>query len=443
MRKRIITYMCALSAAAVLVVALALQMLELRWLDEHGAEALLEPEYIFYMIIILVLALVAVLGLSLLLANRIVRPLANNEYSYEELLHYKRQIDAQSSQLLSSSSELEAKQRNLSLVLANMSEGIILIDRKGIIMMLNAAACALLGVQEGAYEGKHIFTVNNSLSLQAAVNVAMGGKSAHAVLEGSEAAIEVSVDPVVVEKVIRGAALFICDVTEKQAAEKMRREFSANVSHELKTPLTSISGYAELIKEGMVQPGDVAPFATKIYDEAQRLISLTDDIMRLSRLDEGGTSLPVEEICLMPVVQRVYQRLKDKAESHGIELSVTGVEGKISGNTALLDEMVYNLCDNAIKYNKPGGSVSMSVRESGGNVILTVMDTGVGIPREHQGRIFERFYRVDKSHSKATGGTGLGLSIVKNGAAFHKARIELDSRAGEGTTIRIIFNKAN
>jgi two-component system phosphate regulon sensor histidine kinase PhoR len=433
--------MFALSAAAVAVVAVSFLLLERYWIDHYGAEALREPEYIFYVVIILALALTAAVLLSLLLANSIVRPLERSEDDYVELSHLKRRLDAQSSLLQNSSDELEEKERNLSLVVANMQEGLILLDRKGIIMSMNNSACSMLGAEPGEFLGKHIMAANNAMPLQAAVNEALGGKSARDFLELGESTVELSVNPVAVEKVIRGAVVFLRDVTEYQAAEKMRREFSANVSHELKTPLTSISGYAELMKEGMAKAEDAGWFASKIYDEAQRLISLTDDIMRLSRLDEGGTALPVEELELMPVVLSVSERLAAKAEEHGVSLSVSGGGGRILGNAGLLDEMVYNLCDNAIKYNRPHGSVTMSVREMGNSVMLTVADTGVGIPREHQNRVFERFYRVDKSHSKATGGTGLGLSIVKNGAAFHKARLELDSKAGVGTTIRLSFAK--
>jgi len=425
------------------IVAAALLYLDRFWIEQREVFDPFEPEFLFYVILILTLALVIALALSMLMANSIIRPLERSEDDYVELSHLKRRLDDQRSQLKSSSSELEANQRNLSLVVENMREGLILLDRKGIIMMMNNAAGQLLRVDERECIGKHILVASSERSLQAAVNGAMGGKPSQHVLEFSDVAIEVSLSPVVVEKVIRGAVLFLRDITESQAAEKMRREFSGNVSHELKTPLTSISGYAELLKEGMVRPEDVEPFAGKIYSEAQRLISLTDDIMRLSRLDEGGTAVPQETVELMPIVQSVAERLTEKANRYEVSLSVTGTNGCITGNALLLDEMVYNLCDNAIKYNKTGGTVSMSVRESGGNVILSVLDTGVGIPREHQDRIFERFYRVDKSHSKATGGTGLGLSIVKNGAAFHKARIELDSKAGEGTTIRLIFSKAN
>jgi two-component system phosphate regulon sensor histidine kinase PhoR len=335
---------------------------------------------------------------------------------------------------------LAETEQNLNLVMANMSEGLLLLDRKGIVLLMNQSAARFLAVGDEPLVGKHIFTANRESAMLSAVYDAMGGKSGHAVLEIGGSTVELRADPVLVDKVIRGAVVVLRDVTERHAAEKMRREFSANVSHELKTPLTAISGYAELLKAGMVKAEDGAPFAGKIYDEAQRLISLTEDILRLSRLDEGGAELPVEAIALTPLVQSAADRLADKARKYEVTLSVSGGDGRILGNPGLLDEMIYNLCDNAIKYNKPGGRVEMRVRTVNGKVVLEVADTGVGIPREHQGRVFERFYRVDKSHSRATGGTGLGLSIVKNGAAFHKAGLELDSEAGKGTTVRLLFN---
>lgn len=441
MRKRIVKSLGTISAIVCVAITVSLMLLEKYWIAKHGAETLMQIEYIFCVLVIVVLVLVVVFPLSLMLANSIIRPLERSEDDYVELSHLKRRIDAQSSQLLYSSSELEEKERNLSLVVENMSEGLILLDRKGMIMMMNSSACTILGAERDKFIGKHIYTVNSALSIQASVNEAMGGKSSHDELEIMGSTIELSINPVLVEKIIRGAVVFLRDVTESQAAEKMRREFSANVSHELRTPLTSISGYAELLKEGMATEGDVLPFATKIYDEAQRLIYLTEDIMRLSRLDEGATTLSLEEIELLPVVESVAERLQIKAEEHNVSLKVSGSGGKIMGNAFLLDEMVYNLCDNAIKYNRADGSVEISVGQTGDDVVLSVSDTGVGIPREHQDRVFERFYRVDKSHSKATGGTGLGLSIVKNGTAFHNARVELNSNAGVGTTISLLFAK--
>lgn len=226
---------------------------------------------------------------------------------------------------------------------------------------------------------------------------------------------------------------------EHERQDKMRSEFTANVSHELKTPLTSISGYAEIIRDGVVEPKDIPSFAGRIYSESQRLITLVQDIIKLSRLEAKDIPQPIEDVDLYEVASGVLEHLTPVAEKQHISLSIQGEPCVISGARKLLDEMVYNLCDNSIKYNNPGGSVTVSVYPSEESILLTVADTGIGIPEEGIDRVFERFYRMDKSHSKAVGGTGLGLSIVKHGAAFHNAEILCHSVVGEGTTITIVF----
>ena len=236
-----------------------------------------------------------------------------------------------------------------------------------------------------------------------------------------------------------GAVLVLLDVTEREQGERMRREFTANVSHELKTPLTAISGMAEIIKDGLVDPKDVAGFAGDIYKESQRLIRLVEDIIHLSRLDEGGVGLETAPVDLLELCRRVMERLEPAAKRAGVSVSVEGMPATIHGIPAVLEEMVYNLCDNAIKYNRPGGSVALNLSLGEKEIELSVADTGIGIPAEDQERVFERFYRVDKSHSKEIGGTGLGLSIVKHGAALHNAAIRLESAPGHGTTVRLIF----
>ena len=247
------------------------------------------------------------------------------------------------------------------------------------------------------------------------------------------------VSPVKDDTAVKGVILFILDVTEKQSAEKMRREFTANVSHELKTPLTSILGYAELMKSGMARPEDIAGFSGRIYSEAKRLLYLIDDVIRISRLDEKNVNLPFEEIDLFELAAETAGRLEGPALKKRIKLSVTGEKAVISGVRQILEDMIYNLCDNAIKYNYESGTVDVSVKALPDSVVVTVADSGYGIPREHQNRVFERFYRIDKSHSRETGGTGLGLSIVKHGAEFHNARINLISEPEKGTTITITF----
>ena len=221
----------------------------------------------------------------------------------------------------------------------------------------------------------------------------------------------------------------------------MRREFTANVSHELKTPLTSISGMAEIMKDGLVRAEDIQGFAADIYKESQRLIRLVEDIIHLSRLDEGGADLEKKEVDLLELARTVQERLRPTAGQSGVELEVSGEHQTISGIPSVVEEMIYNLLDNAIKYNRPGGKAAVTVSGAPDGVVVTVSDTGIGIPLEDQNRVFERFYRVDKSHSKEIGGTGLGLSIVKHAAALHNAQVELNSTPGQGTTVRLCFPK--
>ena len=233
--------------------------------------------------------------------------------------------------------------------------------------------------------------------------------------------------------------ILVLDVTEKEAQEQYRREFTANVSHELKTPLTSISGIAEIIRNGIVKQEDIPHFAGKIYDESQRLITLIGDIIKLSQLDENQVPMEQESVDLLETARDVVQQLSSVAKKNGVTLVANGTHGVVSGVRQVLSEMVYNLCENAVKYNRPGGRVWVEVQQEGANVVFRVRDTGIGIPAAEQGRIFERFYRVDKSHSKAVGGTGLGLSIVKHGAALHHAAIHVESEPGVGTEIRLTF----
>ena len=245
--------------------------------------------------------------------------------------------------------------------------------------------------------------------------------------------------PVRAEDKVRGAALCFFNVTEKEKAEQMRREFTANVSHELKTPLHAISGYAELLKNDMVKREDVSPFAGKIYDEAQRMTQLVEDIISLSRLDEGAKDMESERTELYGLAAKAVKSLEPEADAARVTMELSGEPADVEGVPQLLYSIVYNLCDNAIKYNREGGKVAVRVAAEKGKTILTVSDTGIGIGKEHWERIFERFYRVDRSHSRAVGSTGLGLSIVKHAVIIHKAEITLDSEEGRGTTVTVKF----
>ncbi|CCX37546.1 putative uncharacterized protein [Clostridium sp. CAG:1013] len=246
-------------------------------------------------------------------------------------------------------------------------------------------------------------------------------------------------NPVFRDGEVEGAVVVILDITEREERENLRREFTANVSHELKTPLTSISGFAEIIQNGIVKPQDIPRFAGNIYVESQRLISLVDDILNLSRLDEEDVQLEREDFDLAALARDVADRLKDSAKKNGVVISVQGNKTMVNGVKSIVDEMVYNLVDNGVKYNKKNGRVTVTAETLPEGPTITVTDTGIGIPQGDVDRVFERFYRVDKSHSKEIGGTGLGLSIVKHGAAFHNAKVSLESVEGKGTTVRLTF----
>jgi two-component system phosphate regulon sensor histidine kinase PhoR len=272
-----------------------------------------------------------------------------------------------------------------------------------------------------------------------AVESAFDGRSSNEIIHKDGRVYQLTVNPVARNDAC-AAVLFAVDITEKEQIERMRREFSANVSHELKTPLTSIMGYAEIMMNGIAKPEDFSRFNGQIYTESKRLLTIIDDVIRLSRLDEESMKNEFKQVDLYELSQKVIHELGSKAEASDVTLSLKGKKLRVSGIEEVLHEIIFNLCDNAITYNKKGGGVTVKVSEQDDRVVLSVKDTGVGISPEHQTRIFERFYRVDKSRSKQTGGTGLGLSIVKHGAMLHDAEISLESALGKGTTIKLIFH---
>ena len=319
-----------------------------------------------------------------------------------------------------------------------MREGMVLLNRTGKILSINPAARTLLNAGRDSI-GADLLTVNRNPDLQAVLSRALSGTAAEKTIDLSGRRYQADASPVITDGEISGAALLLLDVTEKEQAEQLRREFTANVSHELRTPLTSICGCAELLKSGMVRPEDVASFGGSIYAEAQRMVRLVDDIISLSRLDEGAADLKREPVDLYAIARTAVSSLQGKAEESGVRLELTGESVPMEGIPQLLSGIVTNLCDNAIKYNRPGGSVQAEVSRTPSAVRLCVRDTGIGIPAEHQEHIFERFYRVDKSRSRAVGGTGLGLSIVKHAARIHGASIQLHSVPGEGTEITVTF----
>ncbi|MBQ8918378.1 MAG: PAS domain-containing sensor histidine kinase, partial [Oscillospiraceae bacterium] len=289
------------------------------------------------------------------------------------------------------------------------------------------------------YTGKDILALDRSEAMLDLLLTARRGKGAERLTEKNGRQYRIEANPVFSRGLFSGVALLIMDVTEREQAERLRREFTANVSHELKTPLHTISGCAELLSNGMVKPGDEKGFSNQIYTEAQRMIHLVDDIIGLSRLDEGAEDMQREEVDLYALAQEVAGRFAPTAEEAKVSLSVQGGQATVVGIRRMLDTLISNLCSNAIKYNRPGGRVDITVEAAQREVKLTVADNGIGIPAEHQSRVFERFYRVDKSRSKAVGGTGLGLSIVKHAALVHHAKIQMESQPEKGTAITVIF----
>ena len=399
---------------------------------------------------VLIIALLAVV-LALLLAYRLSKnivtplnklnldsPLSNKVY--EELSPLLKRMDAQQRQLKHQSEEPKRKREEFETATENMSEGLIILNEKGVILSINRAAAKMLGLSEDSV-GKDIFSEKTSVNLKEPTQIALSGKNKEEVFALRDGNCQLLANPVSTDGKVTGAALLVLDVTEKERAEQMRREFTANVSHELKTPLQTISGYAELLANGMVADKDKTAFSEKIYAEAQRMIRLIEDIIKLSNLDEGAAELTRETVDLYATAENTVRSLLPAAKKANVTLSLNGENAEIYGIPQLLTAVVYNLCDNAIKYNKDGGTVFVSVKNNAENIVLSVRDTGIGIPKEQQERIFERFYRVDKSHSKEVGGTGLGLSIVKHAAKLHDAKITLESEVGKGTGITVIFPK--
>ena len=392
----------------------------------------------------IILIAVLAIGLSALLARRMAtkiveplnklnleQPLSND--TYEELTPLLRRINQQHLQINAQMRTLQRKTDEFIQITSNMQEGLVVLDKETHIRSINSAAMRIFRAEETCV-GSSFFQVNRSNALRQALNDALDLGHGSVVQELDGRAYRFDMSSIQSEGNLLGAVILAVDVTQSRNAEQMRREFSANVSHELKTPLQGIIGSAELLESGMVKPGDESRFVGHIRKEASRLVNLIEDIIRLSQLDEG-VALPTEAVDMLALAEEVKAILEKSAVEKNITINVTGKGFQVQGVRRMLQEIVYNLCDNAIKYNIPEGRVTIHVE----NKCLTVRDTGIGIPAEHKGRIFERFYRVDKSHSKASGGTGLGLSIVKHAAAYHKAEIQLESTPGKGTTITVTF----
>ena len=395
-------------------------------------------------IVIILISAVVALILSHKMATDIVKPLreldlenpAENE-TYEELTPILTKLNKQHKQITRQMQELRRKSDEFEQITASMNEGLILLDKKGAVLSINTAAKKLFSVDDTAV-GRDFLTLDRSPDMSRAVEKALVGKRAEFREERNGSEYQFVINRTESEGKTIGIVILCFDVTETAFAERARREFSANVSHELKTPLQSIIGSAELLENGLVKPEDTKRFVGNIKNEATRLVSLINDIIRLSQLDEDSGPV-TESVDLYDVANEVIEVLTVSAAKKQVELHLNGEPCVMNGIRRYLYEIIYNLCDNAIRYNKDGGKVTVDLKNTEGNIVLSVSDTGIGIPAEHQSRIFERFYRVDKSHSKETGGTGLGLSIVKHAVAYHGGTIQLDSNVGEGTTVTICF----
>ena len=396
------------------------------------------------------MVLAAALLLSGLLAGRlskkIVEPLNHLDLEhpldnecYEEISPLLNRINRQHEEIQQQLRVMRQRTDEFNQIIGNMQEGLVLLDEKENVLSINAAAMKLFGVEENCV-GQSFLTVDRNHEISLAIQQSLSDGHAEIRCHRGGRVYQFDLSRIVSDGRVAGAVLLAFDITEQEYAERNRREFTANVSHELKTPLQGILGSAELIEKGMVQPEDVPHFIGQIRTEATRMVTLIGDIIRLSQLDEGD-EMPREKVELFALAEEVTDSLKDEAAKKKVTLVVEGQAASIEGVRRLLYEIFYNLCDNAIKYNIPGGSVHFFVDSNEKSAVVKVADTGIGIPAEDQSRVFERFYRVDKSHSKASGGTGLGLSIVKHAVQYHHGSIELKSEPGKGTEITCVFPK--
>ena len=396
---------------------------------------------------ILLTAILAVILSALLarrMAKRIVAPLNRLDLdkplendAYEELSPLLGRIHQQHRQIEAQLRELRRKTEEFEQITENMSEGLVLLDRKGVILSINPAARTIFHASS-ACVGQDFLVVDRDHEINLAIQTALEGGHSEVRAMRNDREVQFDISRITADGAAAGTVLLAFDVTEQAVAERSRREFTANVSHELKTPLQSIMGSAELLENGLVKQEDLPQFVGVIRTEAARLVALVEDIIHLSQLDEGIAPAK-EEVNLLELADSAASALREQAEKRHISLSATGESAKISGVRGFLYEMLYNLIDNAIKYNIDGGKVEVAVSAGDTAITVSVKDTGIGIPPEYQARVFERFFRVDKSRSKASGGTGLGLSIVKHIAQYHHADLSLHSRIGEGTDISVVF----
>lgn len=389
----------------------------------------------------LILALITA-AVSISAAKRIVKPLKNIdpenpkiERVYGEIVPILKRLKMQNGKVNRYKTELNSSEVVFSTILESIKDGIIVADPKTVVLSCNTEAYRLLGA-EPLNSGQSIYALSNDEPFRHCILDAMGGRRSECVLKTVMGDRKVIASPASISDTLNGIVVFIMDVTEEQALEKMRREFTSNVSHELKTPLTTIYGIADMLANGIVKAEDTAQFGGDIRNEAERLITLINDIVSLSKLDEGATACQDEKVDLYDIAESVMNRLKNAAKQKNVSQNLAGEHIKITGNPTILEEILYNLCDNAIKYNNDGGEYIVRVSHIPMKAIITVSDTGIGIPEEHIDRIFERFYRADKSRSQKIKGTGLGLSIVKHGVMYHNGTVKAVS--GEKGSVFIV-----
>ena len=400
------------------------------------------------MLVVLAAALILALVLAKRISARIVAPLNRLDLekplendTYEELSPLLTRINQQRRQIDAQLRTLQQKKDEFDQITASMNEGLVLMNEKGTVLSINPAARALFHAESDCV-GRDFLTVERSHEISCAIRRALEEGHAELRVERGGREYQLDISRIESEGTVIGAVLLAFDVTEQAFAERNRREFTANVSHELKTPLQSIMGSAELIENGLVKQEDMPRFVGHIRTEAARLVTLIEDIIRLSQLDEGG-EFPFEPVDLKKLAEEASASLASAAAEKQVTIRVHGDDRQITTVRRLASEIIYNLCDNAVKYNREGGSVDVTIDGTAHGAVVTVQDTGIGIPPEHQSRVFERFYRVDKSHSRQSGGTGLGLSIVKHAVQYLGGRIELESQPGKGTTMRDHFPDGN
>lgn len=400
------------------------------------------------MCMVLACALLLALLLARRLSRRIVAPLNRLDLEkplendgYDELSPLLRRIDSQQRQIRAAAANLRRRQQEFAAVTGNLREGLVLLGAERTILSINPAAVRLLGAEESCV-GADFLTVNRSEPIRSALDAAYRGETGEGTLTLDGRIYHVDAGPVRADGAVTGVAVLLVDVTERIEAERMRREFTANVSHELKTPLHAISGYAELLANGIAKPEDTQRFAAAIYADAQRMTQLVQDILMLSELDEGKAGSRMESVDLYALAEQTVQALAPAAEKAQVRMTLTGEKAMLQGDPVLLQGIVRNLCDNAVKYNRPGGSVRICVKPEDTLVRLTVADTGIGIPPESRERVFERFYRVDKSRSRANGGTGLGLSIVKHTVQLYGGKLRMESTPGSGTEMEVCLPRS-